>query len=1190
VTTETTLTPDIAGFELADLHAPEGLARLFETFRSRLGEDDDALAGRYEAWLAGAELNAKDTSSLLIDVARHVSQFLIELFGIDAEAAGHRQRVTGHRSLFEFRKRFVKTRAARSKPDAADDAQALEPALRDLLGGTLDEQTLADAVLARLDAEPADADDALLSLAERYVAVRLRDGQVADWASLKLQGRVDFGCLVETETVSDPAPGTLRGPPETLRRRDGFALTDDRGTLSRRLGEIDNCLFCHERGVDSCNVGMKDKQGELKSNPLGIPLPGCPLDERISESHVLADEGDPLAALAMIMLDNPMCPGTGHRICNDCMKACIFQRQDPVDIPRAETGTLTDVLDMSWGAELYGLLARWNPLNRKRPYALPYNGLNVLVVGLGPAGYTLAHYLLNEGFAVVAVDGLKIEPLSEQLVGARGATPPALRDFASITSPLDERVPSGFGGVSEYGITVRWDKNFLELIHMTLARRERFTAYGGVRFGGTLDLDDCWTLGFDHIAMATGAGRPTIIDMRNNLTRGVRKASDFLMALQLTGAFRRDGLSNLQLELPAIVVGGGLTAIDTATEVMAYYPVQVERLLARHEILVETSSESEVLARLSEPEREIHTRFLEHARALRGERSRAADEGRQPDFVPLLRDWGGVTICYRKGLDESPAYRLNHEEVMKALEEGIGFLEGVTPLHAVDDRHDALKSVVLDRLHKDDSGRWRSTGETLTLPARAMFIAAGTHPNTIYEKEHPGTFDLDERGRYFQSRDASGRPAPDGFFTSRNDGGRRVSFYGDNHAQYAGNVVKAMASAKHGYPHVVDLFREHLDALDPARQAERDLSHAEFLDRLDGLLRPRVVRVERLTPTIVDVIVHAPLAARHFQPGQFYRLQNYEYLAEGRKGSQMVMEGIALTGAWVDREAGLLSMIVLEMGGSSSLCAQLREGEEVVVMGPTGAPTEIPTDETIGLIGGGLGNAVLFSIAGAMKAAGNRVLYFAGYRDSRDVFKREQIEAATDAVIWCCDAGPDIAATRPQDAFFRGNIVAAMEACGRGEFPEAPIRLSEIQRMIVIGSDGMMRAVKQARHASLAQYLGPHIAIGSINSPMQCMMKEVCAQCLQRHVDPITGEQVEPVFSCFNQDQLLDAVDFGNLHERLGVNSVLEKATARWIAHMAIEDRTCGANEPADGQTPAGSYDSPSPKGPVGPSGVTQKN
>ena len=108
---------------------------------------------------------------------------------------------------------------------------------------------------------------------------------------------------------------------------------------------------------------------------------------------------------------NPMAAATGHRICNDCMKSCIYQKQEPVNIPQIETGVLTDVLALPWGVEIYGLLTRWNPLNVRRPYALPYNGKNVMVVGLGPAGYTLSHYLLNEGFGVVGIDGLKIEPL-----------------------------------------------------------------------------------------------------------------------------------------------------------------------------------------------------------------------------------------------------------------------------------------------------------------------------------------------------------------------------------------------------------------------------------------------------------------------------------------------------------------------------------------------------------------------------------------------------------------------------------------------------------------------------------------------------------------------------------------------------------------------------------------------------------
>ena len=83
----------------------------------------------------------------------------------------------------------------------------------------------------------------------------------------------------------------------------------------------------------------------------------------------------------------------------------------------------------------------------------------------------------------------------------------------------------------------------------------------------------------------------------------------------------------------------------------------------------------------------------------------------------------------------------------------------------------------------------------------------------------------------------------------------------------------------------------------------------------------------------------------------------------------------------------------------------------------------------------------------------------------------------------------------------------------------------------------MMAAVKAARHGVLAPHLKPeHVAIASINSPMQCMMKEVCAQCLQKHVDPVTGKETF-VFSCFNQDQEMDRVDFPNLAARLRQNT-----------------------------------------------------
>src|SRR5215510_16252259 len=164
------------------------------------------------------------------------------------------------------------------------------------------------------------------------------------------------------------------------------------------------------------------------------------------------------------------------------------------------------------------------------------------------------------------------------------------------------------------------------------------------------------------------------------------------------------------------------------------------------------------------------------------------------------------------------------------------------------------------------------------------------------------------------------------------------------------------------------------------------------------------------------------------------------------------MEGLALTGAWTDPARGLISLIVLEMGGSSRLCALLEPGEEVVLMGPTGQPTEIPEGETVLLAGGGLGNAVLFSIAAALKARGNRVLYFAGYKRGTDLFKRSAIEEPCDVVVWSVDEGASIEARRPQDHSIVGNVVQAMEAYGRGKLGVPAFPLDAVDRIIAIGS------------------------------------------------------------------------------------------------------------------------------------------
>jgi hypothetical protein len=177
------------------------------------------------------------------------------------------------------------------------------------------------------------------------------------------------------------------------------------------------------------------------------------------------------------------------------------------------------------------------------------------------------------------------------------------------------------------------------------------------------------------------------------------------------------------------------------------------------------------------------------------------------------------------------------------------------------------------------------------------------------------------------------------------------------------------------------------------------------------------------------------------------------------------------------------------------------------------------------------------------------VIYFAGYKKSEDVFRKQDVEAGTDQVIWAVDTGT-ISADRAQDRSFTGNIVKAVSAYGMGELGNPVVPLKDIDHIIAIGSDRMMAAVAVARHTVWKELLNPHhTAVASINSPMQCMMKEVCAQCLQRHVDPKTGKETF-VFTCFNQDQEMDQVDFGHLNERLKMNSLAEKITNRYVDHI----------------------------------------
>src|SRR5204862_7750559 len=117
------------------------------------------------------------------------------------------------------------------------------------------------------------------------------------------------------------------------------------------------------------------------------------------------------------------------------------------------------------------------------------------------------------------------------------------------------------------------------------------------------------------------------------------------------------------------------------------------------------------------------------------------------------------------------------------------------------------------------------------LPARSILVAAGTQPNTVLAREEPQHIGLD--GKHFQAFDDSGHPVTPERITKPSAAHvlahvradcRAISFFGDLHPSFSGNVVKAMASAKQGYPVVSRMLQ---------RCAPPSQSPQELIARLD---------------------------------------------------------------------------------------------------------------------------------------------------------------------------------------------------------------------------------------------------------------------------------------------------------------------------------------------------------------------
>lgn len=1155
----------LPGLTYESLFEVDGLQKVDDAFFQHLQETDANLKETLLAYRGGSrEFGDPDISELLISGARELGSFVGQLFGIKAELKTLRDETTADDPIFQFKKNYVLRKARRRllKNDVEESFADLDNWLTKSLkqaGLSSNDRELSVAKLGRRYFKDKDTFSQEIEFLIRWciLAMTMPDGKrvVEGWVSFDLPSPIDHSALVPTEPVAEEHSHRAAISPELRRRRDGFKLTDLRMNQRRVQSEVDYCIYCHDHDGDFCSKGFPLKKGQpekgFKANPLGVDLVGCPLDEKISEMHFLKKEGNSLGALALIMVDNPMCPATGHRICNDCIKACIYQKQNAVNIPEIETRVLTDVLSLPWGVEIYDLLTRWNPLRKTQYLPKPYNGLKVLVAGMGPAGFTLAHHLTLEGFAVVGIDGLKIEPLPRALIDQ------PVYDYSLIEESLDSRIMAGFGGVAEYGITVRWDKNFLKLVYLTLMRRPRFQVFGGVRFGGTVTVEDAWELGIDHVAIAVGAGLPQALPIPGSLAPGMRMAADFLMALQLTGAAKDSSLANLQMRLPVVVIGGGLTGIDAATEAQAYYITQVEKTLERYETLTKSIGRNTIREKMDAASLIVLDEFIDHGRAVKFERKRAEKAGEAPNFQMLIHRWGGVTVAYRRRMQDSPAYIRNHEEITKAMEEGIYYAEGMYPKAAKLDKFGHISALLCERMKPDAEGNMQFSGDLTELQARTILVATGAKPNIAYNFEHRGTFDLHgqnyqphrfDKGKLRPVSQAENCKSEDiGAFTSYDQDDHRVSFIGDTHPDFNGNVVKAIASGLRIYPKIVEAFGSKANA------KGKDDEYMAFSARMRYLLQPKVLETKRHTPHVVELLLHAPQATRRFNPAQIYRLQNFETVAAEVDGTRLQTETIALTGSSVDKDKGTVSLIIRERGASTRLCATFNPGEPVTLMGPSGNASAIPENKTILVIGDWLAAATLRSLGPAYKAAGNRVLFVVTFPHGKELFLQDELEQNCDVAIWVTHQGHPIITRRRNDISFTGKLEDVLTRYAEGKLtdgkPEIP--LEEVDHIHITADNRLLKVIQNLRKGKLAGCFTKNPATtGSIYSSMQCMLKGVCSQCLQWQIDPETGQRTKAVFSCSWQDQPIDIVDLSALDERLSQNQMQEQLSNLWLDYL----------------------------------------
>jgi ferredoxin--NADP+ reductase len=152
---------------------------------------------------------------------------------------------------------------------------------------------------------------------------------------------------------------------------------------------------------------------------------------------------------------------------------------------------------------------------------------------------------------------------------------------------------------------------------------------------------------------------------------------------------------------------------------------------------------------------------------------------------------------------------------------------------------------------------------------------------------------------------------------------------------------------------------------------------------------------QKIAPDIFRLEVSVPLVAAKFQAGQFIVIRPLQD-----------SERVPLTIMQADKEIGSITLIVKAIGLSTrQLCSMHPEDEISDLLGPLGHPSEVTEFGTVAIVGGGVGTAVAFAVAEALKVAGNRILVLSGARNKDFVILEDDFKAIADEMIFTTDDG-----------------------------------------------------------------------------------------------------------------------------------------------------------------------------------------